>query len=769
MTFSSQTCLSLNGSWQMFHSEQELLITSWEEFQAAPAQRLPATVPGNFELDLFAAEEIADPFVGMTMKELYALETHHVWYAHEFEVELKEQKTPFLKFEGSDCFARYYLNGQLLGESENALVEHEFPVGHLLKTGRNELIVHFRPAYLEAKKYDYPAGLEAFSTNYEGLHVRKAPHSYGWDIMPRALSAGLWRDVSLVWKPAERLEELYLETLGISEERAQLRLFFRGHFDSCTAEYELDIGGQGTQSAFQHRERVFFEAGQIVFFADNPQLWWPRGRGEAHLYAVTVRLLKDGQEIDQALFKHGIRSVQLERTSTTNEAGEGEFCFWVNGEKIFILGNNHVPLDAYHSRDLSHTRPYFEILEELGCNMLRCWGGNVYESDLFYDLCDEKGILVWQDFAMACAAYPQDEMFQQKFAAEATKVVKRLRQHASIALWAGDNECDSSGHRRRRSTDNPNFNIITRQTLPAVLRQHDPGREYLPSSPYIDEEGYKTTLGYLSEQHPWGPRDYFKNQYYSENLCHFASEMGYHGCPSPASIRKFITPENVWPPDNDEWLLHASSPYPGYDQYDYRVPLMAKQIFDVFGTRPDTLEEFARQSQFVQAEAKKFFIELFRTAKWRRTGIIWWNLRDGWPQTSDAVVDYYGEKKLAYQYIKRAQQPLLITFREPQNGALELVACNDLREAVTLNYHVRNITTGALVKESMACAEGDAVTTLAVVPYDETEQCFYAIEWESVQGKGKNHYLAGKPVFCPDLYQQWCDSTYSSLFPAQLA
>jgi Beta-galactosidase/beta-glucuronidase len=761
MTFSSQAHLSLNGSWQMLHGEEELSITSWEEFQAASTKHLPAAVPGNFELDLFAAGEIADPFVGMTMKELYALETHHVWYAREFEVEIKKQQLLFLKLEGSDCFAEYYLNGQFVGESENALVEHEFAVGHLLRNGRNELIVHFRPAYLEAKKYDYPASLEAFNTNYEALHVRKAPHSYGWDIMPRTLSVGLWRDVSIVWKAKERLEELYLETLGISDEKAQLRLFFRGNFVSRLSTYEIEISGQGSQTSFHRKERVFFEAGQIVFHVESPQLWWPRGRGEAHLYDVTVRLLKDGQEIDQVQFKHGIRSIRLERTSTTNEQGEGEFCFWVNGEKIFILGNNHVPLDAYHSRDLSHTRPYFDMLEELGCNMLRCWGGNVYESDLFYDLCDEKGILVWQDFAMACAAYPQDAGFQEKFAAEVTKVVKRLRQHPCIALWAGDNECDSSGHRRRRATDNPNHNIVTRQTLPGVLRQHDPGREYLPSSPYIDEEGYQTTLDYISEQHPWGPRDYYKNEYYSKNLCHFASEMGYHGCPSPESIRKFITPENVWPPHNDEWLLHTSSPYPGYDQYDYRVPLMAKQIFDVFGTQPETLEEFARQSQFVQAEAKEFFIELFRTAKWRRTGIIWWNLRDGWPQTSDAVVDYYGVKKLAYKYIKRAQQPLLVTFREPENGTLELVACNDRREEISLAYRVRNVATGVLVKEGVVCAQGDAVTPLAVVPYDENGQCLYGIEWESSLGVAKNHYLAGKPPFNPQQYWEWCQKAYS--------
>ena len=732
----------------MVHSPQEFPITNLREFHDAPLEILPAAVPGNFELDLLAANKIPDPFVGMNMKDLYNLETHHVWYAKVFDVDIVENYSPFLTFDGSDCFARYYLNGHLLGTSDNALVEHEFAAAQFLQNGRNELVVHFRPALIEAKKYFYPAHLEAFQVNYESLHVRKAPHSYGWDIMPRALSAGLWRDVALQWKPIEGLEEIYLETLESTFSAALLRLFFRGHFQDYAANYEIEINGQGTQSSFFRKERVFFEAGQIIISVDDPQLWWPRGRGEAHLYDVTVRLLKNGQEIDCVLLKHGIRSVRLERTSIINENGEGEFCFYINDQKTFILGNNHVPLDAYHSRDLSHTQKYFSMLDELGCNMLRCWGGNVYESNLFYDLCDEKGILVWQDFSMACASYPRSAEFQHKITEEVTKVVRRLRQHPCIALWAGDNECDCSGFRKRRQNDDPNLNLLTREVLPRVLSQHDPGREYLPSSPYIDQVASTKTLSDLAEQHPWGPRDYFKSDYYQNIRCHFASEMGYHGCPHPDSVKKFITPENWWPPENKEWMLHASSPYPGYDLYDYRVALMKKQIHYFFGYSPETLEEFALMSQIVQAEAKKYFIEFFRTGKWRRTGIIWWNLRDGWPQFSDAVVDYYFKKKLAYSFIKRAQQPLLLTFREPQNDQIQLVACNDTQQDITLHYNIKDISANTAVIDNMKdCAKNDATTVLATLNCDVNQQKIYCIEWESNLGASKNHYLCGSPFF----------------------
>ena len=168
-----------------------------------------------------------------------------------------------------------------------------------------------------------------------------------------------------------------------------------------------------------------------------------------------------------------------------------------------------------------------ELLGESGCNVVRCWGGNVYEDDAFYDFCDEKGILVWQDFGMGCALYPQDDAFAEKIYTEAVSVIKRLRNHASLTLWAGDNEVDEFSLVHVRGID-PNTNRLTREVLPRAVREHDVVRPYLPSSPYVDEEAFRTR-GAVPEAHLWGPRDYFKGKYYGENYCHFASETGYHG------------------------------------------------------------------------------------------------------------------------------------------------------------------------------------------------------------------------------------------------
>ena len=288
-------------------------------------------------------------------------------------------------------------------------------------------------------------------------------------------------------------------------------------------------------------------------------MWYPRNAGKQPLYDVTVRLWRDGTLCDEMSFRFGVRTVELIRTSTTDADGNGEFVFRINGKKVFCMGTNWVPLDAFPSRNASRMLPALEMLDDLGCNMVRCWGGNVYENDAFYDFCDERGIMVWQDFGMGCAFYPQNQEFADKIYTEAVAVIKRLRLHASLTLWAGDNETDVF----YRSQGDPNRNILTREVLPRALQEHDVVRPYLPSSPYVDEEAYRTGKP-TSEEHLWGPRDYFKGRFYGESVCHFASETGYHGCPSPKSLERYISPASLWPitdangVPNDDWICHAA-------------------------------------------------------------------------------------------------------------------------------------------------------------------------------------------------------------------
>ena len=252
------------------------------------------------------------------------------------------------------------------------------------------------------------------------------------------------------------------------------------------------------------------------------------------------------------------------------------------------------------------------------------------------------------------------------------------------------------------------------------------------------------------EEHTWGPRDYFKGNYYKNTVCHFVSEVGYHACPSPESVAKFIPKEEMWPWDRGNgtphasWLAHCTTMVDSMDtDFSYRIQLMADQVDVLFEQKPDNLSDFAKMSQISQAEADKYFIEKYRISKPRRTGIIWWNIVDGWPQFSDAVVDYYYTKKLAYHYIKRSQTPVCLMFDEPENNLLPLYVSNDTFEGKNVQFKVTNITDGKVVSEGSAFAEADKSAKLAAINIQPDEKKFYLIEW-TIDGDEtiyKNHYF----------------------------
>lgn len=746
-----QPAINLGGEWRFtwFEADEaDSVPDTVAELEACGKPIYKGQVPGNVELDLLRNGLIPDPFMGMNMALLRQWEDRAFVYWRSFPYQPLEGYSPYLVAEGLDCWAAVRINGKHLRYFGNALIRHEEAIGVPLQPV-NEIVVDFG-THLGAAERDYERGQQAMGANWESLRVRKAPSMYGWDIMPRALLGGIWRPIRIEMLPDAHFSQAYLETTWLADDRsrAHLNLFYAADMQwDPRATVEVELTATCGDHRMHERRRALFSAGSFAFDVAEPAVWWPRGRGEQALYQCRLDLLVNGVVVDTVTFTHGIRSVRLERTSVTDDMGNGQFCFHVNGERFFALGSNWVPLDAFHSRDIQRVDAAMDLADEIGINMVRCWGGNVYESDRFYERCDQQGILVWQDFGMACAIYPQDEEFQADIAEEARNVVRRLRQHPCIVMWAGDNECDQSylwGGVKR----DPNTNVLTRKVLPDIIRREDPGRTFLPSSPYIDEECFAKGVQYLPEDHMWGPRDYFKSEYYRTALCHFASEIGYHGCPSPETIRKYLSPGKDWPyPNNAEWILHSTSPVPGVNLFDYRVELMASQVRVLFGTVPGNLEEYAFASQASQAEAKKFFIEWFRTAKWRRTGIIWWNLLDGWPQFSDAVVDYDFRRKLAFDYIKRSQAPLALAMREPRQGKQQLVACCDIRGGAPVVWTLWDANSGDVLSMGEARAEGDAVTVLDTINVADDERRFLVIDWQSDGVASRNHYLLGKPPF----------------------
>ena len=714
-----------------------------KDLEKAGFKTISAEVPGNFEIDLMNAGLIEPIYYSTNTLQAQKLENTDIWYYTTFET---EDKDIYLHFAGIDTIADIYVNGKFVKSTDNMFIGYDVDAD--FNIGLNEIVVHIKPVCIESRKYLLSAESFAFKTGFQSLHVRKARHMYGWDIMPRIISAGIWKDVEIKKKKNNKINEVFITKTLIDyhEDKATVRCFINFDADGdYITDYTVKVSGRCGDSYFSHECKTWHNSFTFNFDIDNCKLWWPKNSGEQNLYDTTVELLYKGESCDIKKMNIGFRTVKLNMTDCTDKDGNGEFCFEINGKKVFILGTNWVPLDALHSQDIKRLDKAFELLDDIGCNMVRCWGGNVYESDEFYDLCDRHGIMVWQDFAMACEKPPQDKDFQNMIEEEATYQVKRLRNHPSLVLWAGDNENDQGYDGGWCGfPQDPNDNIITRQVLKNVLIQHDLTRPYLPSSPYISEIAYKTK-GILPEDHLWGPRDYFKGDFYKNTNCHFASETGYHGFPSTQSLKKFLkNPEKIFN-DNliptDEYLVHATCVEPDMsDASSYRIKLAYDQVVTLFGSAEEGLDDFVRQSQISQAEAKKYFIERFRLSKWRRTGIIWWNLLDGWPQVSDAVVDYYFTKKLAYHYIKRSQNPVCFMFDEPKGNTLDFYGVNDLPEASYAEYTVTNITDDKEVLRGEILLNADSSSKIGSISIKDGEQCFYLIKW-TVSGKEyKNHY-----------------------------
>lgn len=746
----------LHENWQVTVVDNKLVKgepTCLAEISQWNGITVDAQIPGNFELDLMRHEKIEDPFVGDNILKLRKYETSHVFYSLKFDYEGGADENTYLVFEGIDTVAAIYLNGTKIGASENMFLSHEFAASSL-KKGENELFVHIYPVVLEARKYDMAAFENGLDYNGEAQVYRKAAHTFGWDICPRIVSAGLWRPVSLVQKKERRIEDTF----------AYVRRLEENNLAKCTVWYRVDVGeddltgysvkleGTCKESHFSVSKSMWFVAGIMEFEIPDVQLWWPRNYGEPNQYDLTFTLYKNGEVLDTKSWKQGFRTAELIADDYVDEDGNGDFCFVINKKRVYIKGTNWVPADAFHSRSRERMPKILDLIWDIGCNGIRCWGGGVYEDHEFFDWCDSHGIVVWQDFMMACSLYPHSERMKSQLREEATAVVRKLRRHPSICLWAGDNECDQFWF---DADSNPDENILTREVLPEVLRREDRTRPYLPSSPYISGKAFQAGRSLdTPEQHLWGPRDYYKGPFYHDANAVFASELGYHGCPSPESLERFLDEDKMWPPeDNDQWILHATCAEVENCRYSFRIRLMGDQITYLFNRKPDNIVDYAEMSQVTQAEAVKYFIECFRSRKWKRTGLIWWNIMDNWPQFSDAIVDYYFCKKLAYHFIKRSQENICFMM-DDHTGETVLYAVNDEQQMVKAHYEVYDAYTDELVCSGEVSVDADSCKAVTAVG-DESQQRFYYIKWKTEDGKeGNNHYLQGRPLFDYEWYMK---------------
>ena len=765
----------LGGTWSLkFFPQPALAVTCPGEADAVEGMTIEATVPGNVEIDLMRAGLISDPMVGSNIYGLRKWEGYQWCYRKTFTApEIKEGQRVMLRFEGLDTFAEIYINGQKAGSAANMLIEHEFDVTGLLRpSAENSLDVIIRSSVLEAQNHFLGAISIGNFANEEAVYSRRAPSSYGWDIMPRLVSAGIWRDVFLRVEGSVCIKDVNWITYGIdvAQRKAkeylhiQTRLPFEA-FDKVDAVVNISRSGK---TVFSRSYPMRKAACYFPLELDDVDFWWPRGYGEPALYDAEVKLVdrSTGEVYDSDSRRIGIRMVKLDIDDVNLPDKPGRFQFIVNGVPVFVKGTNWVPLDALHSRDASHYDEAVGLLTEMNCNMVRCWGGNVYEDHRFFDLCDLNGIMVWQDFAMGCCNYSQRDDFNSMIEEEAISVVRKLRNHPSLVLWSGNNEDDQSmvlGRMRNFRMD-PNKDRVSRQTLARVVYEFDPSRPYLPSSPYysprVVERGNGDEL--LPENHLWGPRGYYKADFYVKNPSQFVSEIGYHGCPDRESLERMFTPECVYPwvegePGmwNDEWQTKANRIYNDRIQGG-RNDLMTKQVKIVFGEVPAALDDFIYASQSVQAEAMKYFVERWRGGRPYRTGIIWWNMRDGWPLLSDAVCDYYGGRKRAFHYLKNVHRDVCCMVNDGEKGGYALKVDNCTLQDVSGEVEVSDVESGRSVFKGKFEAEANAATLIRNLPARKG-QGMLLVKY-TIDGKTYlNHYIYGDPPYALNEYKAWME------------
>lgn len=725
------------------YTEKQIILTDFDFFSTENTihigeidsiQKKKVVLPHDIALDACGFKSFEELYFSKNILKTQEFETHHFYYSKDFVAETGEYD---LILNRVDTLGEVFLNGELILNTDNAFIEFKKRVRLLSK---NRIIIHIKPCVVESLRHETSPALFACKYNTASLNIRKPAYTYGWDIMPRNVLGGIFDTVIFYPIKKDEIKELYFYTnsADFDEKKANIEVGVSFSLsENDLSFYEVEISGKCDGSSFMIRDRLWGNIYKNNVNIYDCRFWNVKNFGEANLYDITVRLLYKGEVVDEVYDRLGVRTVELDRTSICDK-NSGKFNFKVNGADTFILGTNWVPVDACASNCGERRGKALELLSDLNCNMVRVWGGGYYETEDFYDYCDEHGILVWQDFMMACAVYPKTEEFIANLSNEVAFTIKRLRNHPCLALWAGDNECDYFFNAHNLYAD-PNNNILTRKIIPELLFENDPNRTYIPSSPFYDEEKMLSGKD-PSEDHNWGPRDFFKSDYYLNfNTC-FTSEIGYMGMPSLKSVSRFIDDKEIKNFDSDDYVVHASCPTIKLPYYKFRIKQNLDPIVEMFGELPDKIEDVILCSQIGEAEALKFFIEKMRIRKGKTGGIIWWNLLDGWPQLSDSVVDYYFVKKLAYHYIKRSQNAFSVIMDEI-DGKKVLKAVNDTPVDIKFSYKLTDTTDGTIISCDSTTVDANGVIDLFESPLDE-KRVFYKIEWEIDSVKYSNHFIS---------------------------
>jgi beta-mannosidase len=636
------------------YASQRLPVNGqWQFRQGGTADWRPTAVPTSIHTALLRHKMIDDPFYRDNEEKLQWIEQQDWEFETTFDVDpaALQRRHVELVLNGLDTYAHVYLNDSLVLETDNMFRRWTADVKKLLKPQGNKLHIYLESpvkkvdAAWKALGYELPGGVRTMT--------RKAQFHYGWDWGPRFAGVGILKTPELLVWDEVLLENVFITATSIDSAKAEMVARFR---------YRSDFHGpvsivtrNGKNKAIENR---VLDAGihedSVTFDVPNPQLWWSNGLGEPYLYDFSLEVKRGARVVDQAAIRTGIRTIEL----VTEKDKDGEtFYFRLNGKPVFAKGANYIPQDIFQDRVTpNHYRRLIDDVVASNMNMLRVWGGGIYEDDTFYQLCDAHGILVWQDFMYACALYPGNGAFLKTAAQEAFEQIERLRQHPSVALFCGNNENNEAWHNWGWQT---NFTEAQRQQLwrdyqtlfndllPAYVANYGGGIPYWESSPSYGRANPKSLTE--GDSHYWGVwHDAEPFAVFDRKVPRFMSEYGFQSFPEWRTIESFTEPADRQL-ESKVMLVHQKHPRGNaliaeYLKRDYR--------------EPKTFEDFVYISQLVQAEGMRTGIEAHRRAKPYCMGTLYWQLNDVWPVASWSGRDYFGRWKALQYYVRDAFSPV---------------------------------------------------------------------------------------------------------------
>lgn len=688
-----KTSLDLSGKWEF----KQYPLSARRMRDLDPSGWLQTSVPASIFNSLIAAGQINQTDINAN-PEKFSWVSEKPWiYKKVFDApdELLNCDRVELVFDGLDAITSIWLNNKLIGKTNNMFIPFRFDVTPLLKPRSNVILVKFEPAIQYAKKLmnRYTSFAETDHRNPYRVYVRKAQYQFGWDFCPALPGCGIWRTVRLEGTKKARITELHFRTVDCNQRYADLKIALK--LDKITkgkvlCRLNLSCAGQATEHnlIFEPSE----ESQSTVIRIEKPFLWWPSGYGPQNLYNFVLQLRNGDEMIDQTQKEIGIRTVKLNRLP--DEHGE-QFQFEINNQRVFAKGANWVPASIFAG---SVTAGDYEKLLQAAAtrniNMLRVWGGGYYETNRFYELCDQLGIMVWQDFMFACAYYPDRQWFLKEVKKEAAEIIRQLRNHPCMVLWCGNNEIDWMHHTGRLGKSKKfHGKTIYHQLLPQLVAELDGDTDYIPTTPLGEKDKFKS--GKTLTTHQWdvwaGHQPIRQYLCRPQNIPRFVTEFGLQSLPNTETIKNFCPSEQ---------LRIASL---AIEKHNYQLDgngRLYRYVGDLFGVA-ENLEHFVYLSQLTQARAIKAYVEYLRAHNVRNHGVLFWQLNDCCPAISWSAMDYWKKPKALYYYAKRFFSEVLIalvsetepvqTTSEPALQPLNVTVVNDSNQPINAMLNCRLI------------------------------------------------------------------------------